>query len=475
MKIAIIGAGPAGLTTAYQLSKEKGIELDVYEAGNGVGGLSKTLNLWGYRVDLGPHRFFSNDSRVNRLWLELAGGDYQMVDRMTRIYYNGRFFNYPLRPANALRNLGMVQAAHCVWSFAKEKLHPTPQRGDFETWVSRRFGKRLYEIFFKTYSEKLWGIPCHQLDADFAAQRIKKLSLSEAIKNAFQRNGDNPHQTLVDQFAYPHQGTGIIYERMKTRIEASGGRIFLHSPVKRVLTVKKSVYGLQLEDGSEHHYDYVVSSMPLSLLVSRMSEIPPSVRALANQLKFRNTLLVYLHVESNKLFPDNWLYIHSNDLQMGRITNFRNWVPQLYDNQQGTVLAIEYWCSFEDELWQTDHHTLIAMAGKELRQSGLLKGQRILDGKVIPIPRCYPVYTKNYKAILSPIEIQLRQIENLAVIGRYGAFKYNNQDHSMLMGIMAAENIVNGRQHNLWEINTDYESYQERSAITETGLVVSNA
>lgn len=469
MRIAVIGAGPAGITAAYQISKENP-EVDLYEAGASVGGLAKTIELWNQRVDLGPHRFFSSDSRVNKLWLEVAGQDYDMVDRLTRIYYKGKFFHYPLKAIDALKNLGLMEAAACMISYGKEKLNPTKPDGSFENWVVSRFGRRLFEVFFKTYSEKLWGISCKELDADFAAQRIKKLSLMEAIKNAFTGGKNNKHRTLIDQFAYPIGGTGMIYERMADFIRQKGGNVYLQTPVKRVLARDQTVYAIELENGTVKEYDQVISSMPLTLLVKRLPEVPKEIYDLAGKLTFRNTILVYLNVQAKDLFPDNWLYVHSKELKMGRLTNFRNWVPQINGEEPSTILTLEYWCYDHDDFWTRDDAALIELAKKEARETGLIKNAEISDGIVYRIPKCYPVYNQGYKDKLKPVEAYLKTIRNLTVIGRYGAFKYNNQDHSILMGLMAAENVLHNKGNDLWEINTDYENYQEASVITKTGL-----
>ncbi|MEM6724615.1 MAG: FAD-dependent oxidoreductase [Bacteroidota bacterium] len=470
MKVAVIGAGPAGITAAYELAK-KGIDVDLYEASNRVGGMARSIELWDQIVDIGPHRFFSNDSRVNELWLEVAGNDYEMVDRLTRIYYNKRFFYYPLKVFNALKNLGPWTAFLCLLSYLKERLQPTPQDGTFESWVTNRFGKRLFEIFFKTYSEKLWGLSTKELDSDFAAQRIKKLSLFAAIFNALMWGRGNTHKTLVDQFAYPIKGTGMIYNRMAASIQKNGGRVHLKTPVEKVHTVNGKATGIRLSDGSYHEYDEVISSMPITVLVNRMEEAPEAVKAAANSLQFRDTILVYLKVENGDLFPDNWLYIHSPDLQMGRVTNFRNWVPQLYGGEASSILCTEYWCyRDQDAFWNWDDQQLVDLAKSEIQQTGLIGETKISDGYVFRIPRCYPVYSTGYKERLKPVEDYLKTIESLQVIGRYGAFKYNNQDHSILMGLLAAEALINNEKQDLWSINTDYESYQEASVITKTGL-----
>ena len=469
MKIGIIGAGPAGITAAYELAKA-GADVHLYEAGPDVGGLAKSLDLWNQRVDLGPHRFFSSDTRVNELWLEVAGKDYAMVDRLTRIYYKKKFYFYPLKPFDALFNLGFFQAFLCVLSYVKEKISPTPDDGTFESWVVNRFGRRLFDIFFKTYSEKLWGISCKELDADFAAQRIKKLSLFEAIKNAVFGGGGNKHKTLVDQFAYPLRGSGMVYENMRDSILSHGGHVWLNTPVKRLITSNGKATAIELENAEVHEFDHIISSMPISHLVTRIPGVPEVIKNLASSLQFRNTILVYLHVQGVDLFPDNWLYVHSADLQMGRLTNFRNWVPDIYGKENSSILVLEYWCYDEDSLWKDSDASLIALAKKELIQTGLIKNAPISDGYVHKISKCYPVYEMGYRKKLVPVEEYLSGIQHLSVIGRYGAFKYNNQDHSILMGILAAENILKGSKHNLWDINTDYENYQEASVITATGL-----
>jgi protoporphyrinogen oxidase len=467
-RVAVIGAGPAGITCAYQLAK-LGVEVHLYEAAPQVGGLAKTLDLWGQRVDLGPHRFFSDDTRVNKLWLEVAGRDYRMVDRLTRIYYKKNFYYYPVKAFDALSKLGLFTSALCVLSYFKEKIAPTKQDGTFESWVTNRFGKRLYEIFFKTYTEKLWGIKCNELDADFAAQRIKKFSLGEAMKNALGIGGTK-HKTLVDQFAYPTGGTGMIYERMQTFVNANGGKVLCNQPVKRVLKAGDTATGIELMNGDILNYDHVVSTMPFTVMVKQLPDVPQPIVDFANKLTFRNTILVYLHIDGKDLFPDNWLYVHSADVETGRISNFRNYVPEILNGKETTIVAMEYWCYDHDAMWSMSEAELIELGKKEFIKTGLHKGCPILDGHVYKIQRCYPVYSNNYKDVLKPIESYLSGIKGLSVIGRYGAFKYNNQDHSILMGLLAAENIVHRAGHNLWDINTDYDNYQERSTITAAGL-----
>ena len=469
-KVAVIGAGPAGLTAAYELAKT-GITVEVFEASSSVGGLAKTLTLWNQKVDLGPHRFFSSDPRVNKVWLEIVGQDYKIVERLTRIFYKNRLFLYPLKVVNVLKNLGLLETLACIASYLKEKILPVKQDGSFENWVIHCFGRYLYELFFKTYSEKLWGISGKELCADFAIQRIKNLSLFEALKNALFGGEGNTHKTLVDQFAYPIHGTGMVYERMASYISSHGGKVFCSCPVERVVVENGTVIGLAMADGEIKKYNHVISSMPITLLIACMRGVPEGVKQAAKKLKFRNTILVYLNIQSLNIFPDNWLYIHSSDLRMGRITNFRNWVPQLYGEEKSTIVVLEYWCDDNDVIWNNSDKDLIDLASKELNLTGFIKNSKILDGYVYRIKRCYPVYDIGYKERLKIVEDYLGSIKGLSIIGRYGAFKYNNQDHSILMGILASENIIKNTTHNLWEINSDYEVYQESSKITETGLV----
>lgn len=466
-KIAVIGAGPAGMTAAYQLTK-RNISVDVYEVQDAAGGMSRTIPLWGQKVDIGSHRFFSSDPRVNALWLEMVGNKYDMVNRLSRIYYNRTFFNYPLQAWNALFGLGIFKSIHCIASYGIARIFPPKDQTTFQGWVTSRFGKKLFEIFFKSYSEKLWGITCTELDADFAAQRIKKFSLSEAIKSAFVKPGKGKHMTLVDQFAYPHDGTGYVYEQMADYVSKHGGRMLYNTPVRSVIRNGTSVHELELENGERKSYDHIISTMPLTLLVDRL-DAPENVKQAARSLRFRNTIVVYLEIEGKNPFPDQWIYVHSPELRTGRVSNFRNWVPQLYGDAKTTILCLEYWCYDDDTIWKAPEEELIALATKEILHTGLIGSGKVLRGKIIRVPRCYPVYERGYKDKLKPVESYLRTLSGLSVIGRYGSFKYNNQDHSILMGIMAAQNLADGASHDLWAINTDYE-YQEKAFITKTGL-----
>ena len=467
-RIGIIGAGPAGLTAGYELAK-KGFNVTVFESQDSVGGMSKTIKLWGQLVDLGPHRFFSKDTRVNKLWLEIIKDNYSMINRLTRIYYNDNFFYYPLKAFNVLRGLGIFNSILCITSYLKSKILIKKDTSTFDTWVSDKFGERLFNIFFKSYSEKLWGIDCKEIDSDFAIQRIKKLSLFEAVKSIFTKKNTLKHKTLVDAFAYPHLGTGDVYNRMSKKIAELGGKILLNSQINEInndpLTNK---FIIKTVNGENQIFDKLISSMPITKLIELLNA-PIYIRNYAKALTFRNTILVYLRINNKKLFPDQWIYVHSDKVRTGRITNFRNWVENINCGLEDTIVCLEYWCNSSDQVWIDDKKDLINLAKNEITKILPIKINDIIDGEVVRIPKCYPVYKTGYKKYLKPVEEFLSEKKNLSVVGRYGAFKYNNQDHSILMGILAAENISDNKNHNLWEINNDY-IYQEETVIEATGL-----
>ncbi len=471
--IAIIGAGPAGLTAGFNLSK-KGFKVDIYEASSSVGGMAKTIKLWDQLVDLGPHRFFSQDPRVNKVLFEILENDYVIVNRTTRILYNNFFFDYPLKPFNAIKGLGFLESIRCVISYSKSKIKniffkKKEQKKSFEDWVQDRFGNRLYEIFFKTYSEKLWGISCKDLDSDFAAQRIKKLSLFEAIKSAIFKDKKNKHKTLVDAFVYPKLGTGMIYERMEKKILNLGGKIYFNERVKAVKPLKNEIKKVEIifENKNIKIYDEVISTMPITTLVKSMASITPEkVINCVKDLRFRNTILVYLEINNKSIFPDQWIYVHSKNIKTGRITNFRNWTKTINKNKNETILCMEYWANDDSKIWAQNDENLINIAIEEIVQTGLVKIDEINNGSVLRLPKCYPVYSVGYKEKLNPVKKFLNNFKNIYAIGRYGSFKYNNQDHSILMGILAAENISENKNHNLWDLNNDYE-YQEKGELKE--------
>jgi protoporphyrinogen oxidase len=459
-KIAIIGAGPAGLTAGYHLIKNE-FDVDIFESKKFVGGMSASIDMWGSKVDLGPHRFFSSDPRVNNFWLEIIDGEFQMIKRKTRIYYKNKFFNYPLKPFNALIKLGIIDSIICLISYIKTFYLKNKQLSNFEDWISKKFGKKLYEIFFKSYSEKLWGISCKELSADFAKQRIKKFSLGEAIKFIFFKK--NNHKTLVDEFAYPNGGTGYFYEKLSKKFSEYRGNIFFNSKIENI-KINKDKIELEINN-KKKNYDYLVSSMPINDLINHLGP-DEKTKESTQKLKFRNTLLVYVNISVENIFSDQWIYINSNDIKSGRISNFNNWKQK---NKPGyTILCFEYWFNDADDIWK-NQNKIIDITKNDIKKLNMFEICQIQDFKIIPIRKCYPVYDIDYKENLKNIKNFLSNFVNIIPIGRYGSFKYNNQDHSILMGILASKKISGDNTINLWDINTDYE-YQEEAIITEAGL-----
>ena len=467
--VIVIGAGPAGLTAAWKLA-ESGQRVLVLESSEAVGGLARSLEVFGARVDVGPHRFFSSDRRINEAWLDAVEGEYVMVDRTTRILYDGKLFDYPLKPANALRNLGVAESVRSIGSYVSARMRPPVDTSSFEGWVISRFGARLYEIFFKTYSERLWGIPCTDLDADFAAQRIKNFSLGAALKSAIRPSSGAGHKTLADRFAYPNTGAGLVYEKMAERIRVAGGKIMFQAPVERVLLKGTVVQGVELVSGDVLLAPHVISTMPLTSMVRSLGSVPSDVITACDALRYRNTTLVFLEVLAPSTFPDQWIYIHDPRVVMGRLTNFSNWSRDVGGNRSRTILCAEYWSNDEDIFWSHSDEALGQIAISDVRMTGLIGNAEVRQTSVSRLRRCYPVYERGYRGHVQEIREFLETISGLSAIGRYGSFKYNNQDHSILMGLLAADNIVNGSRNDLWAVNTDYDDYQESARIDESGI-----
>jgi protoporphyrinogen oxidase len=468
MKISIIGGGPAGISCGYALSKADK-EVSVYEGDTNVGGMAKSFDLWGQRVDLGPHRFFSKQKEINDFFTAVIQNDYTLINRQTRIFYNEKYFDYPIKLGNVFKNLPLSTIIQVLWYYFIQRIRPIKNPKNFEEWVTNRFGKKLFEIFFKHYTEKLWGIKCTEIDADWAAQRIKSLSLFGAVMAALFGNKGNKHKTLVDQFAYPKNGTGSLYEKAADQIRANNGEIKLDCGVKRVILNQNNtkVNGIELNNGEFIPSDIVVSTMPIDNLIRGFDDVPKDVHDAVDAIYFRNTILVYLEIDKKDLFPDNWLYIHSPNVKHGRMTNFRNWCPSLNKDKETTILCMEYWCFDKDEIWTQAEEKLISQAKKEVYKTKLIpKEAKILNAKQIKIPKSYPVYETGYQKHMTIIIDYLKGIKGLIPIGRYGAFKYNNQDHSILMGLLAAQNIIENKNIDLWKINTDIE-YQEEGKIKD--------
>jgi protoporphyrinogen oxidase len=393
----------------------------------------------------------------------VVGAKFSWVRRQTRIFYKKKYFNYPLQPLNTLWNLGFVESLLCLGSYLREKLTVSRDKKDhcFENWIRSRFGDRLYKIFFKTYSEKLWGLPCTEIDSDFAYRKIRRLSIFEILKKFFSYK-----KTYLEYFAYPLGGTGSVYNRMAEKYLASGGHLFLNTRVEGVQLI-----GDQVEIVSRHKtqiYDQVVSTMPMTYLV-KVLQAPETIRQAAQDLKFRNTVLVYLLIEGRDHFKDNWIYVHSPKVDFGRVTNFNNWSLEGNTDKDTTVLCLEYWCNDQDPLWISPDISLIENATMGLEESGIVTGAKVLAGAVYRVPKSYPIFKLDYKKNLATLTEYLAQFPSICSIGRNGSFSYNNQDHSILMGIEAAENIVQGLRHEMIPLPAVYEEDAEilRFALVE--------
>ncbi len=463
--VVIIGAGPAGLTAAYLLAKD-GVRVTVLEGDSEVGGISRTARYKGYRFDIGGHRFFTKITPVEELWHEILGPEFIQVPRLSRIHYGGKYFDYPLKAKNALLGLGLWNSFLCVASYLRWHYKPYPVEDNLEQWVTNRFGKRLFEIFFKTYTEKVWGIPCTEIRAEWAAQRIQGLSLAKAILNAaqLQRRPDSI-KTLINEFQYPRLGPGQMWETAADRVREFGGRVLLRHEVTgiehsggRITAVRARTPSGDVSIAGDHF----ISTMPLRNLVRAFDPVPsPEIRQAGDGLNYRDFLTVALMIDADNLFPDNWIYIHTPGVKVGRIQNFNNWSRAMVPEPGKTCLGLEYFCFEGDGLWSSPDADLVALATRELGELGLVDPARVTDGTVVRMPKAYPVYDSTYAQHLSKVREFLDPIANLHTVGRNGMHKYNNQDHSMLTAMMAVANM-RGARHDVWEVNTDYEYHEEQ-------------
>ena len=470
-KVVIIGGGPAGLTAAYQLSKVDAKSV-VLEKDSMLGGISRTVEYKGYHFDIGGHRFFTKVAVVEKMWREvLPAGDFLHCQRLSRIYYNRKFFFYPLKPMNALFGLGILNSLLIVISYGWAHLFPQKPEDNFEAWVSNRFGKRLYKTFFKTYTEKVWGMPANTIAADWAAQRIKGLSLLVAVKNAMMKQQSTGKgsvvKTLIDAFDYPKRGPGMMWEIVGELVKKASNQVHLGASVDRICWAGNRVDGIDVsmqgrsESLTGTHY---ISSMPIRELIQKMNPpAPQEVIDAAERLKYRDFLTVALIVNKKELFPDNWIYIHDSQVKVGRIQNFKNWSPYMVPDQNKTCLGLEYFCFEGDGLWTMSDKDLIELGTRELELIGIAKAGDVEDGSIVRMPKAYPVYDADYQKALTYIREFLDGFQNLQVVGRNGMHRYNNQDHSMLTAMLAVENIQ-GARHDLWQVNVEEEYHEETSS-----------
>ncbi|MHB8973877.1 MAG: NAD(P)/FAD-dependent oxidoreductase [Pirellulaceae bacterium] len=482
ISVAIIGAGPAGLTAAY-LAAKNGLHVTVLEADpEYVGGISRTVRYKGFHFDIGGHRFFSKSKEVEDFWTEMLPDDMLQRPRSSRIYYRGKLYSYPLKATEALMNLGLWEATACVLSYAKARVLPVRNPQNFEDWVSNQFGNRLFRIFFKTYTEKVWGMSCKEISADWAAQRIKGLSLWTAILNALlpKRKSARPDKvvkTLIDTFRYPRKGPGMMWETCAKRFVEMGGTLGMGRRVvgchydadtKVWSVVHEGADGQREEMRAQH----VISSAPIRELIPalepRLSE--HAIRA-AESLRYRDFLTVMLILRDRNVFQDNWIYIHDPSVKVGRIQNFKSWSPEMVPDPSLCCYGLEYFCFAGDNVWSASDGTLVEQAKAELEKIGLAKAEDVLDGCVVRQPKAYPVYDEHYREHVDAIRGELLdRYLSFHLVGRNGMHQYNNQDHAMMTAMLCVKNIVAGRAvYDLWSVNQDAEYHEAGTAGQESG------
>lgn len=475
--VVCLGAGPAGLTAGYLLTK-KGKDVIVLEADKEyVGGISRTVQYKGYHFDIGGHRFFSKSKEVEEFWTEILEKDMLHRPRSSRIFYNGKFFSYPLKAVEALLRLGILKSILCVLSYGKSKMFPIPNPKNFEDWVSNQFGKKLFNIFFKTYTEKVWGMSCKEISADWAAQRIKGLSLGKAIWNALMpkrqpKNKGDVIKTLIDSFRYPRKGPGMMWEECTRKIQSQGGKVIMDAFASHLTYDEQSkTWKVEYKNAQgQTSYviaDHVISTVPMRELMNSISPKPhANAMKAADSLKYRDFLTVALIVKDHDRFDDNWIYIHDPAVKVGRIQNFKSWSPEMIPDPSTACYGLEYFCFEGDGLWSSSDSALIELAKKELVYLGLANDKDIIDGKVVRQKKAYPVYDDHYATHVQTIRHEIdRTYPNLHLVGRNGMHKYNNQDHAMMTAMLVTENILANRNvYNVWQVNEDAEYHESGEA-----------
>jgi protoporphyrinogen oxidase len=451
----VLGGGPAGLTAGYLLGK-RDRDVLVLEAEDQVGGLAKTVERDGFRFDLGGHRFFTKALEVDDLWHEVLGDEFLRRPRMSRIYWNKKYLDYPLRGSDVVKKLGPVELARCMGSYLVAAARPKGEEKSLEQWVTNRFGRRLFELFFQSYNEKVWGVPASEIRAEWAAQRIKGLSFFSAARAAFFGNRGNKIKSLISEFNYPRYGPGQMWDAMTEAIRAQGGEVRLSAPVTRLELAGSRVVEVEAGETSYTLPEAVISSLPLREVVRMASPAAPEhVVEAANGLRYRDFLTVALVVDGDDLFPDNWIYIHEPGVRVGRIQNFRSWSPWMVPDPAKACVGMEYFCFAGDDLWSMEDDDLVALAADELERLRLAPKSKVERGYAIRVPKAYPIYDADYAARVQVIRGWLDEIDNLQQVGRNGLHRYNNSDHSMLTAMRAVDNLLSGAEHDIWAVNAE--------------------
>ncbi len=469
LPVVVIGAGPAGLTAALELTRH-GWPTIVLEKLATVGGIARTEEFKGFCFDMGGHRFFTKEPEIEKLWRELLPSDFLRRPRLSRIFYRGRFFRYPLRLGDALRGLGPWQGLLIALSYLRWRCAPYRREDTFEQWVTNRFGRRLFLTFFKTYTEKVWGLPCSELRAEWAAQRIKDLSFRTALLAMFVK----PRQrirTLIDEFHYPRRGPGMLWQAAREAVERTGGRVRLEREVVAVWRDGARVESVTVAGpgGMETiRGQHFISTMPITEFVAKLvPAAPPEVLAAASRLRYRSLITVGLIVDRAEVFRDNWIYVHTPEVRVGRIQNFKNWSADMVPDQAQSGVGLEYFASVGDDLWSMSDRDLVELAKRELDRLGLARYAEIVDGCVFRVPSAYPVYDSTYRGALATVRTFVAQLENVQTIGRNGLHRYDNQDHAMLTGLLAARNVATGAGHDVWGVNTDRGYHEEVAVVAD--------
>jgi protoporphyrinogen oxidase/predicted dehydrogenase len=464
---AILGAGPAGLTAAYVHAK-RGAPATVFEADGTVGGIAKTIEFGGYRLDMGGHRFFTKVEPIRQLWQEMLGDDFLTRPRLSRIYYKGKYFDYPITAKDVVGRLGLVEATRCALSYLAAKRHRRSEADTFEEWVTARFGRRLYDAFFRSYTEKLWGIPGSEIRSLWAAQRIKNFSLGKAILSILGLNREHV-TTLIEEFQYPRLGPGQMWEAFAQNVQANGVALRGNSRCVSIRHAERHVDSIVVQsngDREEHAVDGIVSSLPLRDLIKSLDPpAPPAVQTAAAKLRYRDLVVVGLITSQAEPFPDNWIYLHDPAIRAGRVQNFGAWSSAMV-KPGTTCLGVEYFCFEGDEIWEMNDVEAVALATRELESIGLIDPSCVVDGIKVLVPKAYPMYDSKYEEAVHTVRTYLGSFDNLHPCGRNGLHRYNNQDHSMWTAVLASLNALDGTQHDVWEVNTD-EDYLEQGTLVE--------
>ncbi|MGP8190331.1 MAG: NAD(P)/FAD-dependent oxidoreductase [Methanobacterium sp.] len=515
----LIGAGPAGLTAAYELLYKTDIKPIIFEATKDIGGISKTVNYKGNRIDIGGHRFFSKSEKIMQWWLNILPlqeitviDEYKLKNetrlqnitlnpeetdkmmlkrkRISRIFYLRKFFDYPLTlNINLFSNLGAKRTIKIGLSYLKTTIKPIKDEKTLEDFFINRFGEELYQTFFKDYTEKVWGVPCQQIKSDWGSQRIKGLSITQAVKHGLKNviirnsniNQKNVETSLIGQFMYPKYGPGQMWEEVARLIEENNGEIHRENRVIELLSKDNEIIGVKVRNEKTgelktYNADYFISTMPVKdLIESFKDDISPKVREVAEGLVYRDFMTVGLLLKKlkikneskiktfNDLIPDNWIYVQERDVKLGRIQIFNNWSPYLVENDENILLGLEYFVNEGDEYWTMNDDDFINYAIQELSRMDMIDENDVLDGFMVRMPKTYPAYFGTYDRF-DIIRNFVDKFENLFLIGRNGMHRYNNMDHSMLSAMEAVENIINNVtvKDNIWLVNAEEDYHEDK-------------